>query len=385
MISIRRLFLQCLLLACSAGLAAADTPRILLVGDSWTALMWNARSFANALDDAGLGQWDERGAVTAIGGTTAAQWATQPFLNLITQELNAYPTVDIVHLSMGGNDLLGNPPANVAEADALLSQVAANVATVVAHIRSIRPAARIAWCGYDYVQGISSAELLTMMSQYPVDLAEATPNLYAINNWGLMQYYYGVPSVHDPLTLPFPGGYPDYAPALGGDPAYPSPPISRIDSIHLTPAGYEILAARCIDEFYAGWLGYVPGGVEIAVNDGSPVNLENGGRLELTAAVSGLTGPLAYQWRKDGEDIAGENTGVLVRDPASFTDSGDYSFFVSNGSGAKTLVESPPVNVTVGTEELPAMTFPKLMALAALTLVYGGLRIARRAARPGNS
>ena len=334
--------------------------------------MWAAQSFSNALDDAGLGQWSERGTITALGGTTAAQWATQPFLDLVTQELNAYPAIDIVHLSMGGNDVLGDPPANATEADAQYAQVAANIAIVVAHIRSVRPAARVALCSYDYVDIPFEAHFDTFM-QKVLDLADLTPNFYVIDNWGLMQYHFGVPSVHDPLTLPYPGGYPDYTPLLGGDPDYPSPASVRTDQIHLAAAGYGIVAARCVEEFYAGWLGKVPNGVSIGVNDGGPLEVENGGRLELTANISGLAGPLAYQWRKDGEDLAAENAATFIRDPAAYEDSGLYSYFVSNGSGAKTLVESPPVEVFVGAEDLPVATPVGLAVLFSAGLV-GGMR-----------
>ena len=127
----------------------AQTPRILLVGDSWAAQVWEARAFQTALQNLDLGQWEERGDLTAIGGTTAAQWATPPFLQLISQELAANPTIDIIHLSVGGNDFLQAPAGT--DIITLAVQILEDTQTIVDHILNIRSHARIAYSIYDYV------------------------------------------------------------------------------------------------------------------------------------------------------------------------------------------------------------------------------------------
>ena len=99
-----------LLLGVGGGARAQDpTVRILLVGDSWPGFMWAERSLRTALNAAGLGTYEEKGDVTAIGGSRASDWAQPAWLQLITDEIGANPTIDIVHLSIGGNDILGGP------------------------------------------------------------------------------------------------------------------------------------------------------------------------------------------------------------------------------------------------------------------------------------
>jgi hypothetical protein len=253
----------CVLIALSAQ---AQTARILVVGDSWTPAM--VPCIQSVLNDRGLGDNLVVGGSTTLGGTTAAQWATPTFLGYIPQELTDNPTIDIVHLSMGGNDYLGAVPSTPEALAALMEQVFDDIDTVVAHILSIRPNARVAWCSYDYVADQGHNDALGEMVQEAVARAAANPNYYCINNMGLMHYTYGYPGEFGPGETPFPGGYPDYDPLMGGDPSLPGPPVALADSIHLTGAAYLVLAERCVDEFYADWLT----GVDEPVPAGSKVD-----------------------------------------------------------------------------------------------------------------
>lgn len=100
------------------------TRRILLVGDSWPMFMWRGdfggftfwtgRAFQETLIEKGLGQWEEYGDWTAIGTSMAWEWgqnlpAVHPSgaigrIDLVCRALRENPTIDIVHLSLGGND-----------------------------------------------------------------------------------------------------------------------------------------------------------------------------------------------------------------------------------------------------------------------------------------
>lgn len=233
--------------------ANAQEPRILVVGDSWAVPM-RAFALTNALNEPGLGEYGVVGATTAIGGTLASQWATPGGLNLITQALEANPTIDIVHLSMGGNDVLRALPIVLVEVPALVAQIYDDIDTVVNHILSIRPDAKVALCSYDYISDASLNEILQVMAETAVVRSHMNPLYYYINNYGLMQYTYGYPGLFGPGEVPYPGGYPSYTPLMGGDFTLPSPPAALSDAIHLTYDGYDILALRCVDEFYAGWL-----------------------------------------------------------------------------------------------------------------------------------
>jgi lysophospholipase L1-like esterase len=240
-----------LLLFGTAGAASAATARILLVGDSWAQQAWAARAYQTALVSQGLGQWEEKGDVTAIGGTTAAQWATAPFLQLITDELTANPQIDIVHLSIGGNDFLGAPPG--ADILVLAAQILADSQTVVDHILSIRPNARVSHASYDYIPAGFNAEQ-GLLIQLLIDQAALTHRSFVLNNLGVLHHVFGYPGEFLPGQTPLPGGYPDYVPLQGGDPLFPGHPDNFDDAIHPNDASYVVLAEHAIDEFYAEWL-----------------------------------------------------------------------------------------------------------------------------------
>jgi hypothetical protein len=84
--------------------------RVLLVGDSWAELMWFNQSLRTVFAEEGHPEILEKGDVTALGGTTAAEWTTPSFLQLITDELDANPTLEVVQLTLGGNDFLAGQP-----------------------------------------------------------------------------------------------------------------------------------------------------------------------------------------------------------------------------------------------------------------------------------
>jgi len=81
-------------------------PRILLVGDSWAGFPQALKSFDDALQDyPGLEDYVQLGYRTAIMGATTDDYLVTG-LPLIEQELLRYPTLDIVTISLGGNDFL---------------------------------------------------------------------------------------------------------------------------------------------------------------------------------------------------------------------------------------------------------------------------------------
>ncbi|MCX8063580.1 MAG: proprotein convertase P-domain-containing protein [Candidatus Hydrogenedentes bacterium] len=140
-------------------LAFSDIPRILLIGDSWTAIPWNMDPPAlrsvllrpEWVQNLG-GRYVEIGDLALRAGT-ASEWDTDQLKNEITQKLNEYPTIDIVHISLGGNDI------NVAwkyhhsweQINSLLDATTQHIRNVVQHCLSVRPNIRVAICGYDYL------------------------------------------------------------------------------------------------------------------------------------------------------------------------------------------------------------------------------------------
>ncbi len=236
-------------------IAAAGTPRILLVGDSWAARAWRTRAFRTALENKGLAQFEEKGDVTAIGGTTSADWASPPFLERISEELENYPTLDIVHLSIGGNDFLQAGVTSPIEALPILLRILRNVRTVVAQIHAVRPEARIAYATYDYVvAGDGFALELGALATAIRFQARTDPSYFLLDDLGVLHHDFGYPGAFGPGETALPGGYPRYRPLLGGDPHFPGSPDLFDDPIHPNETALVALAEHAIDEFYGEWL-----------------------------------------------------------------------------------------------------------------------------------
>ena len=249
--------------------------RVLVVGDSWADIMWDQQSLRTvfALED--HPEILEKGDVTAISGSTAAEWATASFLQLITDELNANPTIDIVQLTMGGNDFLAGMSGggwfvgmSPAEEEALFNRVADDILTVIAHILNLDPDISIILSFYDYPnfqetlsgllgflctdlwEGVGeptplelNQALLDMVDRMDA-LAATLPEVSLVRHAGLMQNHFGYPSMGIPPGQILPPG----------DPVLPSPPealrFAGSDCFHLNAAGYQVLAQNLWDFFY---------------------------------------------------------------------------------------------------------------------------------------
>ncbi len=231
--------------------------RILVVGDSWGVAAGPALQVALV----------ENGSVNtvasiAIGGETAANLSTPARLADITIALAVNADATLVHLSIGGNDFLGNWTAALSSSDeeALITSILADVTTIVNHILQQRPDIRIYWSSYDYPRPliIGTPEEVNLASQRFAQraeaLAEAKGRVLTYGNFnGMTQVEYGFDGVQ---TTPF-----DPAVAIpAGDPSlpdtqYPGPAIAYIDVIHLTAEAYLLLAGKQYDQFYAFALG----------------------------------------------------------------------------------------------------------------------------------
>ena len=114
----------CILSISDAG-AEGKAKRILLVGDSWPFFMWfgglpgfcfwTGCAAQDGLNQAGYGEWDVYGGDTAVPMSMAREWrdnlghifhgGVMGLLDIIRFELESYPTIDIAHVSLGGNDI----------------------------------------------------------------------------------------------------------------------------------------------------------------------------------------------------------------------------------------------------------------------------------------
>ncbi|MCS6933852.1 MAG: GDSL-type esterase/lipase family protein [Chitinophagales bacterium] len=254
--------------------------RVMLLGDSWTHIMWNNLTYRDVFHQFGFADWLEQGQNTAIGGTTAHYWAQPNNLSVIVNHLQQNTDIQIVVLSIGGNDMLAgiNGPIpgwhtglSAADETTLLNQIEANMQTIINAIKNVRPDIEIVFSGYDYINLVEtiannqSAALLWLnlgqptpyqlnmafsrLEQRKINIANNDPRVYYVNAMGLMQHIYGYPNIFPPYSVPAPGLLPPgYAPFPGGDPNFPTPPVALAlngtDAVHLSDEGYRHLVVH---------------------------------------------------------------------------------------------------------------------------------------------
>ncbi len=303
-------------------------PRIAIIGDSWGMFMWWFRSFQRALTELGYEEYCEVANESVVGGGKTFQFvnvqqfpAAEQIRNAVVQMLSDYPTIDIVVISLGGNDALygtefvlpedpyrelrmqcpGHPDnMNEILAEKIINQDMDNLIDL---ILSVRPDIRVLLTSYDFGGDTKRSECDLMTQQlgimvldiYKQRLADRKGDrVHFINNYGLMQFMYGVfeyqiDSGNDPIwgteQLVYPAGYvkpgfsPDDYPPLRlpdpddvwtfpwtengvevnvpGFPDYFNPLHSLLDrNMHLTEEGYYFMARRMVDRVIKYWLDY---------------------------------------------------------------------------------------------------------------------------------
>lgn len=263
---------------------SAQTERVLVVGDSWAEFTWLANSVDEALTWAGHADKIAVGDTTAISGTTAAQWNTSPYQTLIAQALIAYPTIDVIHLHVGGNDFLGqwNTSLSPMAVAALYQEIADDIEGLVSYIHSLDPTLEIVYPSYDYLNfeevpmigsydwfvwlllGFPTSDVLNAeffaLTRNVYQRFHGNPKVHFINNSGLMQYVFGYPSLGiAPRTLPLPGNESTgWRPLLGGDPNLMSPPEAMSDGFHLNGLGFDSMAKFATYHFYDAYFNANP-------------------------------------------------------------------------------------------------------------------------------
>lgn len=282
-----------LFLVCCIGIASlcpaqdtapAKVKRILIVGDSWAACIATTHhdpippgfgSLDAVLRDNNLGGYESVGGATAWGGREANDWVEPKNAELIKKQLEDNPTIDIVHLIIGGNDFLeaASKGKNIMsfsaeERAAIWDRIAADIQTIVDFCLAQRPDIRVLISDYDYLDtalghaaypkfdfgGASAADINTALMELgrkKLDIAKKTPRCYYVSHWGRLQQHYDSPKA----GLPLPGGPPDYTPYAGGDPTSTMPRQAHVgDGIHPTDEAHRVLLQYCVDTFYREWL-----------------------------------------------------------------------------------------------------------------------------------
>lgn len=99
----------------------------------------------------------------------------------------------------------------------------------------------------------------------------------------------------------------------------------------------------------------------------TPGFVEEGMRIELEAPET-VADPPQYQWKKNGLELTGETSRMLILDPVTMEDAGAYSVSFENGL-AKAIVETPPLQLDV----LPQGSLPVGKGVALMLLVALGI------------
>lgn len=283
--------LLCLFAACSLTLSVSaqctetDVTRVLLIGDSWAQFIGTDNVINTTFEKWGHSNYKfYTNAVLAENGTQTTDFLDTARLNEIAARLAQFPDIDLVHLSLGGNDVLSSWNINFTQAqtDSLLDSVYARLTYLIDFIKAQRPGIRILWSGYAYPNfgeiisdlgplasthpfyslwdGMGQPtfiQLNTILNDYSAamdTLAANDPQVDFVRCTGLMQYEVGQTTA---LSIPPGGTYAAFtAPLPDGFPDYPSPKntmrnyIVFRDCFHLSPTAYGYFLNYHTRKFY---------------------------------------------------------------------------------------------------------------------------------------
>jgi len=264
-------FLLCAFLGAGTTSAALAFDGLLLVGDSWAEQQWQDQSHALVFGALGFGAVQVYGSATTESGTTAADWTQPGRRQVLTDELALRDDVDVVQITLGGNDFLDawRTTLSPAQEDALIEAVRADLATTLDEVLLRRPDVEVLLSFYDYpnfvdtVGGIVGAlfcaplwgdlgqpdplQLNTASTEFEramAEIAAAHPRVFHVSHLGLMQAQFGFPS----------DGIPPGQLSPPGDLSLPSPVealrLGGADCFHLNAEGYDGLVMTQFDGYF---------------------------------------------------------------------------------------------------------------------------------------
>ena len=152
----------------------------------------------------------------------------------------------------------------------------------------------------------------------------------------------------------------------GGFPANPFGPALVIESATAANAGmYRVVVSNAFGLLtMSDWATLTIQSPPVITQQPEPILTPSGTNASFTVAGSG-TGPLTYQWRKNGIELPGETNATLELFDVRVPDSGDYSALVANAAGA---VASVVANLEVF-QRVRVLTHPQSRAVATNTSV----------------
>jgi hypothetical protein len=235
-----------LVMASAAFSVHAQGAEVIVFGDSW------ANRLAGPLRQTIIDEGHPEIALLNEGveGARADELvSSDPSIGLpyIENVLLANPDAQIVHLSIGGNDLFDGILFinNDAIVNSLLTRVVDDTEDIVLHMLSVRPDVEVFQSGYDFLQPIlffdpaRVNEVMLDLDSRLYALADTIPGYTYEGYYGFAQINYGMPEL----------GIPPFDPSLP-DASLPSPASTFVDEIHYTPAVYGVFADDLYVAFY---------------------------------------------------------------------------------------------------------------------------------------
>jgi hypothetical protein len=263
-----------------------DKTKILLAGDSWAFFMNTDGTLNNALTKWGHSDKNFYTNLTiSENGSETVDFLGAVKQDEIAAQLLAHPDIEVVHLSIGGNDVLGDWNINFTQeqTDSLEAAVTVRLTAIIDFIKSVKPGIRIVWSGYVYpnfgeVLGILSPaaqsshaffdtwdgmgqptflqinEILNSFSASVEAYADNDPQVDFVKCTGVLQHVFGQTT---PLAVAPGGTYVQFeAPMPIGYPEYPSPMNTMRDyfffkdCFHLSAPGYSAFIDYQMQKFY---------------------------------------------------------------------------------------------------------------------------------------
>lgn len=263
--------------------------KVMLVGDSWAFFMGVDQTINTVFERWGHSNFKYYTNTTlSENGTETDDFLQADKQDEIQAQLDTRPDIEVVHLSLGGNDVLGDWHVDFTpfQTDSLIDTVLTRLLSIVDFIKEARPGIHIVWSGYAYPnfgQVLHDAgflqtahpfydtwegmgfptfqqlnDILNEVSNIVEAYAALDPQVDFVNATGLMQYTYGQ---DQELSVPPGGSYPPFAvPLPEGFPEYPSPKASMrdyglfLDCFHLSAGGYRDLIGYHTQKFYHKFL-----------------------------------------------------------------------------------------------------------------------------------
>src|SRR5690554_357133 len=263
----------------------SDETKVLLVGDSWAFFMNVDGIINNVFEDWGHSGYKYFTNLTlSENGAETVDFLTPTKQGEIANQLISKPSIEYVHLSIGGNDVLGSWKSQTftpAQTDSIRFQVKDSIIAVIDFIKGIRPDVKIVWGGYAYpnfeevitgtiipslhifygtwenMEFPTNLEINNLLNLFSSDIEShyaTDPRVEFVKATGITQYSYGQIA---PLEV---APFGTYAPRTvilpAGNVNYPSPKPSMrnygitIDCFHLSGQGYKDLIAYTTQKFY---------------------------------------------------------------------------------------------------------------------------------------